>query len=75
METGAICTAAPAKQSAIRRIFFFGSRKARQWRAFLIVESIQLHHFRAFSAETRESLRQNSIKLPFSGDSTRETLE
>jgi hypothetical protein len=34
-----------------------------------------LHHFRAFSAETRESLRQNSIKLPFSGDSTRETLE
>jgi hypothetical protein len=64
VETDAICTAEPAEQSAIQRIFIFGSRKARRWRAFLIVESIQLQHFRAFSAETRESLRSNSIKFP-----------
>src|ERR1700733_13321882 len=59
----------PARHSAFQRIFFFSSRKARQWRAFLIVESLQLRHFRTFSAKTPESLQPNSIKLPFSGDS------
>jgi hypothetical protein len=50
-------------------LLYFSSRKARQWRAFLILESLQLRHFRTFSAKTLESLQPNSIKLPFSGDS------
>jgi hypothetical protein len=58
-----------ARHSAFQRIFFFSGRKGRQWRAFLIVESLQLRHFRTFSAKTPESLQPNSIKLPFSGDS------
>jgi hypothetical protein len=60
---------AAASHSAFQRISFFGSRKARQWRAFLIVESLQLRRFRIFSAKNPESLQPNSIKLPFSGDS------
>jgi two-component system CheB/CheR fusion protein len=58
-----------ARQSAFRRISFLSSRKARQWQAFLTVESLWLRHFRTFSAKTPESLQPNSIKLPFSGDS------
>jgi hypothetical protein len=53
VETGAICTAAPAKQFAIQRIFFFGSRKARQWRAFLIVEIVPFSNF--FGGNSRKS--------------------
>jgi hypothetical protein len=60
---------APARHSVFQRISFFSSRKARQRRAFLIVEGLQLRHFRTFSAKTPESLQPNSIKLPFSGHS------
>jgi hypothetical protein len=58
-----------ARHSAFERISFFSSRKARQWRAFLTVESLLLRHFRTFSAKTPESFQPISIKFPFSGDS------
>jgi len=39
---------APARHSGFQRISFFSARKARQWRAFLTVESLRLRHFRTF---------------------------
>src|SRR6202051_1787351 len=64
METGAISTASPARHSAFQRISFFSGRNACQWRAFLIVESLRLCHFRTYSAKTPESLQPTSIKNP-----------
>jgi hypothetical protein len=44
-------------------------RKARQMRAFLIVDSLQRPVFELFGPRTPESLQANPRKLPFSGDS------
>jgi len=58
-----------ARHSVFERISFYSSRKARQWLAFLLVESLQLRHFRTFLVKPPESLQPSSVKLPFSGDS------
>src|ERR1700733_5139139 len=64
-----------AKHSAFQRISFFSSRKARQWRAFLIVESLRLRHFRTFFGENSPKSPAEFNKTPVFWRLALETLE
>jgi hypothetical protein len=71
VETGAIRTASPARQSRGRRYLPSKSRKARCWRAFAIRRRSLNSQIGKLACHFGKSLRPDLRKLPFSGDSDR----
>jgi hypothetical protein len=68
VETGAICTAAPARQSGSRRKYPSKERKAGFWRAFAIRRRSLNSQIGEFAGCFGKSLRLLPRIFPFSGD-------